>query len=261
MLSITGLTLEQFADLMNGMGFRGEKGERPKVKPLPRGTRAIELLDGTRVMLSPFEPAAVAAPPVPKAAPTVAPDEAAATPPPVDALIKEATSAAALEAAPPATAFAEAGIAAIEAVEQGPTDVDQAPERPNGAAPVPDSAEPPAEMETFYTFRILPRGRNQRGGGPQRNRKPAGDAVRKDAPRKDGKQPAKDGPPPARKAHAEKPGGTGRPPRKDNKRGGPPKGRPPSQKPQRFESGPAANNKQIDPDSPFAILQKLKDGQ
>ncbi|PYG27753.1 helicase-related protein [Pelagimonas varians] len=33
MLSITGMTLEQFADLMGGLGYKAEKGERPKVKP------------------------------------------------------------------------------------------------------------------------------------------------------------------------------------------------------------------------------------
>ncbi len=32
MLSITGMTLEQFADLMQGLGYRAEKGERVKVK-------------------------------------------------------------------------------------------------------------------------------------------------------------------------------------------------------------------------------------
>ena len=32
MLSITGLTLEQFADLMTGLGYRAERGERVKVK-------------------------------------------------------------------------------------------------------------------------------------------------------------------------------------------------------------------------------------
>ncbi len=33
MLSITGTTLEQFADLMEGLGYKAEKGERVKVKP------------------------------------------------------------------------------------------------------------------------------------------------------------------------------------------------------------------------------------
>jgi ATP-dependent RNA helicase SUPV3L1/SUV3 len=32
MLSITGMTLDQFADLMTGLGYKGEKAERPKVK-------------------------------------------------------------------------------------------------------------------------------------------------------------------------------------------------------------------------------------
>lgn len=35
MLSITGMTLEQFADLMRGLGYNGEKGERVKVKAAP----------------------------------------------------------------------------------------------------------------------------------------------------------------------------------------------------------------------------------
>jgi ATP-dependent RNA helicase SUPV3L1/SUV3 len=35
MLSITGMTLEQFADLMQGLGYKAEKGERVKVKAAP----------------------------------------------------------------------------------------------------------------------------------------------------------------------------------------------------------------------------------
>ncbi len=35
MLSITGLTLDQFADLMGGLGYRAEKGERVRVKAPP----------------------------------------------------------------------------------------------------------------------------------------------------------------------------------------------------------------------------------
>ena len=33
MLSITGMTLEQFANLMEGLGYKAERGERPKAKP------------------------------------------------------------------------------------------------------------------------------------------------------------------------------------------------------------------------------------
>jgi ATP-dependent RNA helicase SUPV3L1/SUV3 len=35
MLSITGMTLDQFADLMGGLGYKGEKAERAKVKVAP----------------------------------------------------------------------------------------------------------------------------------------------------------------------------------------------------------------------------------
>ncbi|MCX8953130.1 helicase-related protein [Ruegeria sp. NA] len=35
MLSITGMTLEQFADLMQGLGYKAERSERDKVKPAP----------------------------------------------------------------------------------------------------------------------------------------------------------------------------------------------------------------------------------
>ncbi len=40
MLSITGMTLEQFANLMQGLGYKAEKGERAKVKAAPVVTPA-----------------------------------------------------------------------------------------------------------------------------------------------------------------------------------------------------------------------------
>ena len=42
MLSITGMTLEQFADLMAGLGYKGEKAEREKVKAEPVAPPAAE---------------------------------------------------------------------------------------------------------------------------------------------------------------------------------------------------------------------------
>ncbi|MFT5798100.1 MAG: ATP-dependent RNA helicase SUPV3L1/SUV3 [Candidatus Azotimanducaceae bacterium] len=42
MLSITGMTLEQFADLMQGLGYKGEKGEREKVKATPVAVAEVE---------------------------------------------------------------------------------------------------------------------------------------------------------------------------------------------------------------------------
>ncbi len=43
MLSITGMTLEQFADLMAGLGYKGEKAERPKVKAEPAKAEPVEV--------------------------------------------------------------------------------------------------------------------------------------------------------------------------------------------------------------------------
>ncbi|HQY43664.1 MAG TPA: helicase-related protein [Paracoccaceae bacterium] len=42
MLSITGMTLEQFADLMAGLGYKGERGEREKVKAEPVAAPVVE---------------------------------------------------------------------------------------------------------------------------------------------------------------------------------------------------------------------------
>jgi len=42
MLSITGMTLEQFSDLMGGLGYRGDRGERDKVKAEPVTAPAAE---------------------------------------------------------------------------------------------------------------------------------------------------------------------------------------------------------------------------
>ncbi len=65
MLSITGMTLEQFSDLMAGLGYKGERGEREKVKvepvapvvaegetvanPIPEGEVAIQTVTESEV--------------------------------------------------------------------------------------------------------------------------------------------------------------------------------------------------------------------
>jgi ATP-dependent RNA helicase SUPV3L1/SUV3 len=42
MLSITGMTLDQFANLMEGLGYKAEKGERPKARQAAAGTSEAE---------------------------------------------------------------------------------------------------------------------------------------------------------------------------------------------------------------------------
>lgn len=65
MLSITGMTLEQFADLMAGLGYKGERGEREKVRtevaapvegeganPIPEGEAAMQTVTETEVFFT-----------------------------------------------------------------------------------------------------------------------------------------------------------------------------------------------------------------
>jgi len=73
MLSITGMTLEQFADLMAGLGYKGEKGERAKSRPAPAPVVAEPMADPeTPVNPIPEEVSAFA--PAPEEAAEAAPE-------------------------------------------------------------------------------------------------------------------------------------------------------------------------------------------
>ncbi|WP_281972266.1 helicase-related protein [Ruegeria faecimaris] len=87
MLSITGMTLEQFADLMQGLGYKAERAEREKVKPAPAELPAAE---ATEVAASEEVPA-----------PEGTPEEVAA-PTEASAEATESTEAAAEATAPTA---------------------------------------------------------------------------------------------------------------------------------------------------------------
>ena len=67
MLSITGMTLDQFADLMAGLGYKGEKGERPKVKAPEPAAPPAEAIDEA------IEAAAAAGQPIPEEVSLLAP--------------------------------------------------------------------------------------------------------------------------------------------------------------------------------------------
>ncbi|KIC07825.1 disulfide oxidoreductase [Leisingera sp. ANG-M1] len=138
MLSITGMTLEQFADLMQGLGYKAEKGEREKVKPVAAEPEA-----------KPAEAAAEEAP---------AAEEAAAEAP----------------AAEEAAAEAPAAEAAAEAPAEAPAEEAPAEAAAEAKAEAPADAEP--EVEVFYTFTWGGnRGGRQGGGQRQQNRRPQGD--------------------------------------------------------------------------------------
>ena len=137
MLSITGLTLEQFADLMQGLGYRGERGEREKVKPAP-----AEKAEGKA-----------------EEKPESKPEENAEQPP-------EAEAAEAAEAA-------ESGEAGEQAApEAAPDAAGEAPE----AAEAPETEAPETEVFYTFTWggfgaRRKPRGK-AKGRGQAKSGKP-----------------------------------------------------------------------------------------
>jgi ATP-dependent RNA helicase SUPV3L1/SUV3 len=126
MLSITGMTLEQFAGLMQGLGYRAEKAEREKVKPVDQA-----------VAEAPADAAAAA---------EEAPEETAA-----DAVADIADEGAAPIAAEPAQ----------PAPEVAP-EIDATPEEEIAPGETPEMTEP--EIEVYYTFTWAPRA--PRGGRP-----------------------------------------------------------------------------------------------
>ena len=164
MLSITGMTLEQFAELMGGLGYAAERGERAKTRG-PKETPPKDAAPAEAEAATPGDgagggdgpPPEVQAPDDAEPAPPVHEDGDDATPP--DETVEET---------PPADAAADAAPA------------DGAPDATD-ASDAPD-AEP--ETETFYTFTWSPRrqggsgarreGGGQRAGGGPRGGKPQG---------------------------------------------------------------------------------------
>jgi len=166
MLSITGMTLEQFADLMQGLGYRAEKGEREKVKPVD----AVVAETGTPAEGQPVMDAAAEAENTPAAAPAGDGEVAAADVVPEAAAIEDAGVAPVAETAPEA----EAAEAVSEVAEN---------ETPTGAAA--DAAVDAPEIEVFYTFTWGGRARQQGAGnrGQRRGQDARGGAGGKGKPR------------------------------------------------------------------------------
>ncbi|WP_323765317.1 helicase-related protein [Marinovum sp.] len=167
MLSITGMTLEQFADLMQGLGYRAEKGERAKVKPAD----AVVLEEATDEAVAPDTPVMDVAQPGPapgtEAAPQIDPSvEAEPVAPTETPDIPEATDAVpevqASDSTEAAATVAPSEIAANE--DPIPAVDDSAGELRPGETPDAEDAGP--EMEVFYTFTW--------GRGPRGERKPRG---------------------------------------------------------------------------------------
>ncbi len=211
MLSISGLTLEQFANLLEGMGYKAEKGEREKVKPVPEagkepGAAKAEAETGEAEKTEDAENVA---------------NEAAET----ETVATEGVDVD-VNKSPEASEKAEettdeiAETASKEAPVETPKPAEEATPVATSSAAAEGEDGPP--MEVFYTFTWAPRRRQNGGNRPERAGKPKG--------RKDGDR---------------KPKGKG--------------GKPKPQGERVYKARPAAKDKPIDPDNPFAALMALKE--
>ncbi|MCA8878427.1 MAG: disulfide oxidoreductase [Rhodobacteraceae bacterium] len=145
MLSITGMTLEQFADLMQGLGYRAERGERAKRRPIAaaESVAAAETRDATDDNSVDVPESAVAGP-----------SEAVAEASEQDSVTEAMEPETALAAeAPTEDRVAEAG------TDVAVTEVSDVPEAGSDEA---------AETEVFYTFVWAPRRRAPRADAGQK---------------------------------------------------------------------------------------------
>jgi len=165
MLSITGLTLEQFAELMGGLGYKAERGEREKVK-----LAAAPKADAATDEVSEAKPADA------ENAPAQAAESADVE------VTAEARETEARETDVAKTAQADT-VVPVEVA----TGADEASASEGSA---PEVLEPAAEMEVFYTFTWAPRaprrdrapqGRRPEGGN--RGKEATGDAPKGKGPR------------------------------------------------------------------------------
>lgn len=155
MLSITGMTLEQFADLMKGLGYNAEMGEREKVK----ATDAVVTTDAGQT---------VDDVPVMDAAQDVLPTAAAGT--------EDAPAADDVPAE--VAAIDDEGIALIaEEAAEAPEVSDHIPDASETEVPVGKAADAEVagpETETFYTFTWVRPARSGGGNARQGGGRPAG---------------------------------------------------------------------------------------
>ena len=221
MLSITGMTLEQFADLMRGLGYRAERGERTKVKPV----------DG--VVAGGETPVAADTPvmDVAEAAAEGAVTEAAETPAPAD--VPEGTDAIVAEGEAPVAAEPVEETVVADGIPEVAAD-----EVAVGTAA--DAAIDTPEIEVFYTF----------FWGRERSHAPRGQGQGQGQERQGGRPRRRDGE--AGEGRGEQGKGRGKP-----KGGKPQHGKGKGPRPEReggktFAARPPREEKKIDPDNPFA---------
>ncbi|MGY9046706.1 hypothetical protein P775_18095 [Puniceibacterium antarcticum] len=266
MLSITGMTLEQFADLMGGMGYKAEKGERTKVKAVD----TVVPKDAEAEVARPLEetPAEANADTPVFDAGQVAEEGAITEQPEVTDAVPEAPEAV--------TAVPDVGEAPIS--EEPAEPAEPAPEAPVAdvaAEDVPIGTAPDApvaggELEVFYSF-TWGGNRANRERGPRREGGQGNRGRRSDTTQAGGEGAQARGGEGGQRRRPE--GGQGRGgegaagERPRGKGRGKPGGKPGGNRPERedkgaksFEARPPRREKAIDPDNPFAAaLMGFKD--
>ncbi len=276
MLSITGMTLEQFADLMQGLGYAAERGERVKQRVAPSVEATAEEIaaqaqaeaDKSAIVAEDAPAGEPASEPASEAGEAAAPAEAA----PEGEVVTEVAAEVA-ETTPEVEAETAVAEAPAEPVAEAASEADapaaaEATDAPEAATA--ETAAPAAEdMEVFYTFRWAPRPRHrardgQGRGGQRRGAAPAEGEAQGERPRRDGERRGKPqgrgegGGKPQGERQGDRRGKGGKPGRRDGGRDG---GRDNArQQPRKFQSGPDRKKDRIDPDNPFAAaLMGLRD--
>jgi ATP-dependent RNA helicase SUPV3L1/SUV3 len=235
MLSITGLTLEQFARLMQGLGYQATEGMRPKLKPAAMTSADVQ--DAAAAEPADAESNAATEPPGEEAARETAVTEAVGDPEP-DVPQPEVPAEPDPDVQPPEPP-------GVPQPEEPDAPLPEPPGIPAGEPteiPVPDpnataateveAVDEPAETEVFFVFTRAPRRRPDR---PERGER-----------RREGKPKGK--PRPAQASESKPRGGAEE---SKGKREGNRGEKPSTPRPPRPE-------KPVDPDSPFAALMALK---
>jgi ATP-dependent RNA helicase SUPV3L1/SUV3 len=245
MLSITGMTLDQFADLMAGLGYRGDKSERPKIRPEAAAAVTAKADAATEGAVGEAPVDAAAVPADDGAEPPVA--EAVLTPPPGTNPIDATPAPDEADAAPAAAVEMESFYTFVWAPRpRGGENRGPRRERPESRGRSPRAAAP-AQAQGDAAAQAPAGDRPARPDRPPRNDRPEGGERRKDGPR-DRSEGFKGKP----KPKGGKPGDRGdRPDRNERP------DRPHDTQPKVFEARPPREQK-IDPDNPFAVLAALK---
>ena len=224
MLSITGLSLEQFTDLMAGLGYKGERGERAKTK-------------AAAVIVVPVIPEGEILNPIPEEVSLLAP-------------LPEPEAEVTEEAAPEMEVFYTFTWAPKQRVEnRRPQNARPQGARPQGDRPQGDrpQGERPAGDRPAGD---KPQG-ERRNDRPRGDRKPQGDKPQGERPQ--GDRPKGDRPQGERNDRGDRGD-------RNKGKGGKPDTRP-DNRPDRakaYEARPPRVEKPIDPDNPFAALMALK---